>query len=75
MVAIEEARPCHLLVLRPPAERADLARQMSTESLSLGDSIYESGAPLKQVFFPTSSVISLLYVRRDGSSEGVAVVA
>src|SRR5260370_37311163 len=74
MVAIEKARRNHLLAALPPAELANLARQMSMESLSLGDSIYESGAPLKQVFFPTTSVISLLYVMLDGSSAEIAVV-
>src|ERR1700674_2985302 len=74
MVAIEEARRNHLLAALPPAELASLARQMRMESLSLGDSIYESGAPLKQVFFPTTSVISLLYVMLDGSSAELAVV-
>jgi len=47
---------------------------MSMERLSLGDSIYESGAPLKQVFFPTSGVVSLLYVMLDGASAEIAVV-
>src|SRR6202140_3386662 len=74
MVGIEEARRNHLLAALPAAELASLARQMSMESLSLGDSIYESGAPLKQVFFPTTSVISLLYVMLDGSSAEIAVV-
>jgi len=74
MVAIEEARRNRLLAALPPAELDSLARQMSMESLSLGDSVYESGAALKQVFFPTTSVISLLYVMLDGSSAEIAVV-
>ncbi len=74
MVAIEEARRNRLLAALPSAELASLAQQMSMESLRLGDSIYESGAPLKQVFFPTTSVISLLYVMLDGSSAEIAVV-
>ncbi len=74
MVAIEEAKRNHLLAALPRGELANLAKRMSVERLSLGDSIYESGAPLKQVFFPTSSVISLLYVMLDGSSAEIAVV-
>jgi CRP-like cAMP-binding protein len=74
MVAIEEAKRNHLLAALPPAELANLAKHMTVEKLSLGDSIYESGAPLKQVFFPTTSVISLLYVMIDGSSAEIAVV-
>ena len=63
-----------MLAALPANELANLASQMSMESLNLGDSIYESGAPLKQVFFPTSSVISLLYVMLDGASAEIAVV-
>ena len=74
MVALEQARRNHLLAALPASELASLASQMSMESLNLGDSIYESGAPLKQVFFPTSSVISLLYVMLDGASAEIAVV-
>jgi CRP-like cAMP-binding protein len=74
MIALEQARRNRLLAALPAAELASLASQMSMESLSLGDSIYESGAPLKQVFFPTSSVISLLYVMLDGASAEIAVV-
>src|SRR6202140_1334289 len=74
MVALEQARRNHLLAAPPATELASLASQMSMESLNLGDSIYESGAPLKQVFFPTTSVISLLYVMLDGSSAEIAVV-
>jgi CRP-like cAMP-binding protein len=74
MVALEQARRNHLLAALPANELANLASQMSMESLNLGDSIYESGAPLKQVFFPTSSVISLLYVMLDGASAEIAVV-
>jgi CRP-like cAMP-binding protein len=74
MVALEDARRNHLLAALPPAELANLASQMSMETVRLGESIYESGAPLKQVFFPVDSVISLLYVMLDGSSAEIAVV-
>jgi len=74
MVSVEEARRNHLLAALPAADLASLAGQMSTERLGLGDSIYESGAQLKRVFFPTTSVISMLYVMLDGSSAEIAVV-
>ncbi len=74
MVAIEEARRNHLLAALPATDLARLAGQMSIEHQELGDSIYESGAQLKQVFFPMTSVISLLYVMLDGSSAEIAVV-
>jgi CRP-like cAMP-binding protein len=74
MVSIEVARHNHLLAALPFAELTSLAGQIGVERLSLGDSIYEPGAQLKQLFFPTNSVISMLYVMLDGSSAEIAVV-
>jgi CRP-like cAMP-binding protein len=36
--------------------------------------IYESGGQLEHVFFPTTSIISLLYVMEDGASAEIAIV-
>lgn len=43
-------------------------------SMSLGDVLYESGTQLSHVYFPTTSIVSLLYVMEDGSSAEIAVV-
>jgi CRP-like cAMP-binding protein len=43
-------------------------------SLELGDALYESGSGQDYVYFPTSSIVSLLYVMEDGSSAEIAVV-
>lgn len=37
-------------------------------SFSLGEVVYESGGRMGHVYFPTTSVISLLYVMQNGSS-------
>jgi CRP-like cAMP-binding protein len=74
MVSVEEARCNHLLAALPPACLDNLIKDLRVEKLRLGDSIYESGTQLKQVFFPTSSVISMLYVMLDGASAEIAVV-
>ena len=42
--------------------------------MGLGDVLYESGDKLWHVFFPTTSIISLLYVMEDGASAEIAVV-
>jgi CRP-like cAMP-binding protein len=42
--------------------------------LPLGKVLYESGSNLSHVYFPTTSIISLLYVMKDGSSAEIAVV-
>src|ERR1700675_508919 len=43
-------------------------------SMNLGDVLYESGAELHYVYFPTTCIISLLYVMEDGASAEIAVV-
>ena len=42
--------------------------------MGLGDVLYESGDRLRYVYFPTTSIISLLYVMEDGASAEIAVV-
>ena len=42
--------------------------------LDLGRAIYESGSAQGYVYFPTNSIVSLLYVMEDGSSAEIAVV-
>ena len=36
--------------------------------------LYESGAKLRHVYFPTTSIVSLLYVMENGASTEIAVV-
>ena len=42
--------------------------------MPLGEPLYESGSRLRHVYFPTTSIVSLLYVMEDGSSAEIAVV-
>jgi len=42
--------------------------------LPLGKVLYESGATLSHVYFPTTAIVSLLYVMADGASAEIAVV-
>jgi CRP-like cAMP-binding protein len=42
--------------------------------MPLGKVLYESGSTLTHVYFPTSSIVSLLYVLEDGASAEIAVV-
>jgi hypothetical protein len=42
--------------------------------LALGEVLYESGDQLQHVYFPTVSIVSLLYVMADGVSAEIAVV-
>jgi CRP-like cAMP-binding protein len=42
--------------------------------MRLGDVLYESGSELRHVYFPTTAIVSLLYVMLDGASAEIAVV-
>jgi CRP-like cAMP-binding protein len=42
--------------------------------LSLGEVLYESGRHLEHVYFPTTCIVSLLYVLENGASAEIAVV-
>ncbi|MBL8348325.1 MAG: Crp/Fnr family transcriptional regulator, partial [Rubrivivax sp.] len=42
--------------------------------LPLGEVVYESGGRMSHVYFPTTSIVSLLYVMEDGASAEIAVV-
>jgi CRP-like cAMP-binding protein len=42
--------------------------------LPLGQVIYEAGSTLTHVYFPTTSIVSLLYVMQNGESAEIAVV-
>jgi CRP-like cAMP-binding protein len=42
--------------------------------LPLGTVLYEQGATLSHVYFPTTAIVSLLYVMEDGASAEIAVV-
>ena len=42
--------------------------------MDLGDVLYEPGVKLRHVYFPTTCIVSLLYVMADGASAEIAIV-
>jgi CRP-like cAMP-binding protein len=64
----------HLLAALPGAEWARWLPQLEWVDLPLGEVIYESGGPLSHVYFPTTAIVSLLYVMENGGSAEIAVV-
>ena len=64
----------HILEALPPAERERLFPHLKLVDLPLGTVLYESGDRLRHIYFPTDSIVSLLYVMRDGASAEIAVV-
>ena len=63
-----------LLAALSPAELKRMRAHLELVSLPLGDVVYESGRPQDHVYFPTSSIVSLLYVLENGASAEIAVV-
>ena len=64
----------HLLGMLPNAERDRLFPHLELVQLALGQILYESGDTLRHVYFPTDSIVSLLYVMEDGASAEISVV-
>jgi CRP-like cAMP-binding protein len=58
----------------PEADRLRWTQQLESVHMPLGQVLYESGGALSHVYFPTTSIVSLLYVMEDGGSAEIAVV-
>jgi CRP-like cAMP-binding protein len=63
-----------LLASLPAAELARLSPYLESVALPLGAVIYESGGEQSYVYFPSSGIVSLLYVMGDGAAAEIAVV-
>src|SRR5688572_7869826 len=64
----------HLLNALPGADYDRLLDGLELAPMRLGEALYESGGRLRHVYFPTTSIVSLLYVMEDGASAEIAVV-
>ncbi len=67
-------RQNHLLAALPAEEYARLIPQLELVPMPLGKVLYESGNELHHVYFPTTAIVSLLYVMLNGASAETAVV-
>lgn len=57
-----------LLAALPPDEYERLHPHLQPVSFSLGEVVYEFGGQLQYVYFPTTSIVSLLYTMENGTS-------
>ena len=64
----------HLLAALSKAELKRLSPHLEPVPMPLAHVIYESGRLLDHVYFPTTCIVSLLYVMEDGASAEIAVV-
>jgi CRP-like cAMP-binding protein len=66
-------RQNHLLAALHAVDYARLLPYLEQVAMPLGAVLYESGGELQHVYFPTTSVVSLLYVMNDGESAEIAI--
>jgi CRP-like cAMP-binding protein len=71
---LHDPRQNHLLAVLPANEYAFLLPHLELIPMPLGVAAYEPGIPMRYVYFPTTSIISLLYVMENGASAEIAVV-
>ena len=67
--------PAHnrLLAALPAEDFARLEPHLELIPLPLGWAVYESGGHMGYVYFPTTSLVSLLYVMESGASAEIAI--
>jgi CRP-like cAMP-binding protein len=63
----------YILQSLPAEARERLFPHLKLISLPLGTVLYESGARMRHIYFPTDSIVSLLYVLENGASAEIAV--
>src|SRR6202789_1391494 len=64
----------HLLAALTPSERERIVPHLQLVPMPLGSVLYESGARLSHVYFPTNCIVSLLYILKDGGSAELSLV-
>jgi CRP-like cAMP-binding protein len=74
MPPISDPLKNRLLAALPPAEWQGWQPQLEYVKLTLGEVLSESGVAQSHVYFPTTAIVSLLYVMENGASAEIAVV-
>ncbi|PZR49270.1 Crp/Fnr family transcriptional regulator [Paraburkholderia fungorum] len=64
----------YLLAVLEEAEWARVAPHLVPVDLSLGQVVYEAGDRPDHVYFPSTSIVSLLYMLESGASAEIAIV-
>jgi CRP-like cAMP-binding protein len=74
MSSLHTPKQNHLLDALPPSDYERLSSHLELIPMRLGEVLYESGVQLRYVYFPTTAILSLLYVMEDGASAEIAIV-
>lgn len=71
---VKDPRHNHLLAALPENIWGRWAGLVEATEFTLGQVMYEPGDTLSHVYFPTTSIISLLYVMKNGAPAEIAVI-
>jgi CRP-like cAMP-binding protein len=74
MSAAHCPRQNHLLAVLSASDFERVGARLKLVPLPLGEVLYESGSRQRAVYFPTTAIVSLLYMLADGTSAEIAVV-
>jgi CRP-like cAMP-binding protein len=74
MSTIHSPNQNHLLGALPEADFARLAPHLELVPMLLGDTLYDPGGQLQHAYFPTTAIVSLLYIMESGVSAEIAGV-
>jgi CRP-like cAMP-binding protein len=64
----------HLLAALPEKEYARIQSKLEPVSFKLGEVLYESGDKMDYAYFPTTAIISMLYIMENGATAEIGVV-
>ncbi len=70
--ARQSPRQNHLIAALPSADYERLQPDLEPTPMPLGSVLCESGAHMSYVYFPTTSIVSLLYVMESGARSAQA---
>jgi CRP-like cAMP-binding protein len=74
MITSPDPRKNQLLAALPEAQLQRWLPHLEYLDMRLGEVLYEAGSTLSHVHFPTTAIVSLLYVMQNGESAEIAVV-
>jgi CRP-like cAMP-binding protein len=74
MSSSHDPKQNHLLAALRAGDYARLLPDLELTSMPLGWAVYEAGVPMDYVYFPTTCIVSLLYVMENGDSAEIAII-
>lgn len=74
MTTSPDPKQNHLLAALAAHDYARLLPDLEFTPMSLGSVVFEAGVPMDYVYFPTTCIISLLYVMENGDSAEIAII-